>query len=110
MVGAHGVMSHSVTQRAQEIGIRMAPRRAARDVQMLVLRGPVLALGGTAIGVFLSVLLGRLVSTLLFGISGRDPLTLAAVSLVLTIVALLACYIPARRAARVDPLIALRYE
>ena len=111
MVGVYGVMSYSVTQRAQEIGIRMALGARAQDVQMLVLRqGLVLAVGGTAIGVLLSVLLGRLVSTLLFGISGRDPLTLAGVSLVLTLVALLACYIPARRAARVDPLIALRYE
>jgi putative ABC transport system permease protein len=60
--------------------------------------------------VLLALLLGQVVSTLLFGISGRDPLTLAGVSLILTTIALLACYIPARRAARVDPLIALRYE
>ena len=89
----------------------MALGAQTRDVLMLVLKqGMVLAAGGAAIGVALAVLLGRLISTLLFGVSGRDPLTLVAVSLTLAMVALLACYIPARRAARVDPLIALRYE
>ena len=78
---------------------------------LLVLKqGMVLAAGGVALGVILALLLGQIVSTLLFGVSGRDPLTLAGVSAVLTIVALAACYIPARRAARVDPLIALRDE
>jgi putative ABC transport system permease protein len=111
MIGVYGVMSYTVTQRAQELGIRMALGAQAGDVLIMVLKqGMVLAAGGAAIGVALALLLGRLISTLLFGISGRDPLTLAGVSLALTIVALLACYIPARRAARVDPLVALRYE
>ena len=111
MIGVYGVMSYSVTQRAQELGIRMALGAQASDVLLLVLRqGIALAAGGTALGVLLALLLGQVVSTLLFGISGRDPLTLAGVSLILTTIALLACYIPARRAARVDPLVALRYE
>jgi predicted permease len=111
MIGVYGVMSYSVTQRSQELGIRMALGARASDVLLLVLKqGMALAAGGAALGVGLALLLGRVVSTLLFGVSGRDPLTLAGVSLVLTLVALLACYIPARRAARVDPLVALRYE
>jgi macrolide transport system ATP-binding/permease protein len=111
MIGVYGVMSYSVTQRAQELGIRMALGAQSGDVLLLVLKqGMALAAGGAALGVILALLLGQVVSTLLFGVSGRDPLTLAGVSVALTIVALLACYIPARRAARVDPLVALRYE
>jgi predicted permease len=111
MIGVYGVMSYSVSQRAQEIGIRMALGAQSADVLLLVLRqGMALAAGGAALGVMLALLLGRVVSTLLFGVSGRDPLTLAGVTAALTLVALLACYIPARRAARVDPLVALRYE
>ena len=111
MIGVYGVMSYSVTQRAQELGIRMALGAQTGDVLIMVLKqGMVLAAGGAVIGVGLALLLGRVISTLLFGVSGRDPLTLAAVSVALAIVALLACYIPARRAARVDPLVALWYE
>jgi len=111
MIGVYGVMSYTVTQRVQEIGIRMALGAGTSDVLVLVLRqGMTLAIAGAAVGIALALLGGRLVSTLLFGVSGRDPLTLAAVSGALTLVALVACYIPARRASRVDPLIALRYE
>ena len=82
---------------------RTAPPHSPRAMTALVV-------GGTLIGLALALMLGRLVSTLLFGVSGRDPLTLAAVSAALSVVAVLACYFPARRAARVDPLVALRYE
>ena len=111
MIGVYGVMSYSMTQRAQEIGIRMALGAQARDVLLLVLKeGMALAVGGAVLGVIAALLLGQVVSSLLFGVSGRDPATLAGVSVALTAVALLACYIPARRATRVDPLLALRDE
>jgi ABC-type antimicrobial peptide transport system permease subunit len=104
-------MSYSVTQRAQEIGIRMALGARASDVLALVLKqGLLIAAGGALLGMLLSAALGQAVSSLLFGISGRDPLTLLGVSAALTLVTLLACYIPARRASRVDPLVALRND
>ena len=111
MIGVYGVMSYSVTQRAQEIGIRMALGAQAGDVLFLVLRqGMALAAGGAAAGVVLALAFGHVVSALLFGVSGRDPLTLVSVTALLAAIALLACYLPARRAARVDPLVALRDE
>jgi predicted permease len=111
MVGVYGVMSFTVAQRAPEIGIRMALGAQPAAVMRLVMKqGVTLAAGGAALGVVMALALGRVVSQLLFGVSGRDPLTLATVSVSLTAVALLACYIPARRAARVDPLTALRDE
>jgi predicted permease len=111
MVGVYGVMAYSVAQRTPELGIRMALGAGAGHVLGLVLRqGMLLALGGAAAGIGAALLLGHVVSGLLFGISPNDPPTYAAVAVLLTLVALVACYIPARRATRVDPLKALRYE
>jgi ABC-type antimicrobial peptide transport system permease subunit len=110
-VGIYGLIAYSVTQRTQELGIRIALGAQHRDVLRLVLAQCTrLTLLGVAIGLFAALALSRLLSALLFAISATDPLTFAGVAALLAAVALLACFIPARRATRVDPIVALRYE
>jgi putative ABC transport system permease protein len=110
-IGIYGVTSFAVTQRTREIGIRMALGARKADVLRLVVgNGMKLALLGLAIGLVASWLLTRFISSLLFGVEPTDPLTFSAVSVCLLAAAFLACYLPARRATKVNPLEALRYE
>jgi predicted permease len=110
-IGIYGVISHLVGQRTHEIGVRMALGAQPADVMRLILsQGLRMAFLGVLIGIVAALALTRLMASQLFGVSSSDPLTFVGVGVLLTLVALLACYIPARRAIRVDPLIALKYE
>jgi putative ABC transport system permease protein len=110
-VGIYGVLAYMVTQRTQEIGVRVALGADTSDIFAAVARqGMGLTAIGIAVGVAASLALSRLLESLLYSVKPTDPITYAAAAVVFAIVALLACYIPARRASKVDPLVALRYE
>jgi putative ABC transport system permease protein len=110
-VGVYSVLAYSTTQRTHEIGIRVALGAEGADVlRMIVKAGLRLVVAGMAIGIAVSLMLGRLIGAQLMDVTTYDPPTLAATTLLLTITAAIACWIPARRAARVDPMVALRYE
>ncbi len=110
-LGIYGLMSYAVAQRTQEIGIRMALGAKAKDVLAMIVRhGLALTLTGVAVGLVASLVLTQVMSRLLFGVSSRDPLTFVMVPVLLAVVALVSCFLPARRATRVDPIVALRSE
>jgi len=110
-IGIYGVMAYLVSQGTREIGIRMALGATQRGILGLVVRqGMALALSGVALGLIAAFALTRLMRSLLFGVNSTDPITFVAIALLLALVALIASYIPAHRAARIDPMISLRCE
>jgi len=110
-IGIYGIVSYSVTQRTQEIGVRVALGAQPRDIlRMVVKEGLSMTLIGTAAGLAAAAAVTRVMSTLLFGVSAADPITFTVIPLVLIAVAAWACYLPARRALRVDPIVALRCD
>ena len=110
-IGVYSVIAYTVSRQTHEIGIRMAIGADRGDImRMIIAMGLKLMAIGAAVGVLASLALTRLIASQLWGVSAYDPFTLSAVSILLLITGLIACWIPARRAARVDPLVALRYE
>jgi ABC-type antimicrobial peptide transport system permease subunit len=110
-IGIYGVMAYLVNQGTREIGIRMALGATQHDILGLVVRqGMTLALSGVSIGLMVALLLTRLIRGLLFGVQATDPLTFVGISALLAVIALLASYIPAQRAARIDPMVSLRCD
>jgi ABC-type antimicrobial peptide transport system permease subunit len=110
-IGIYGLMAYSVEQRTQEIGIRLALGAEASDVRKMILfQGMQLAIAGVLIGVLSALGLTRFITTILFGVQARDPAIFIGIPLVLALIALIAVWLPALRASRVDPLTALRYE
>ena len=111
VIGVYGVVSYGAAQRTREIGIRMALGASPGDVRRLVLgQGLLLVIGGVVAGIAAAAAMARLAARYILLVSTTDPLTFAGVTLVLAAIALLACYLPARRAMRVDPMVALRHE